>query len=61
MDKICNCDIESALFVDGVGVIRCQYCCGRIIDEERIRKYIDYNTPIKNKEGEKEWKKNLNK
>ena len=54
MDKICNCDIVSALFVDGVGVIRCQYCCGRIIDEKRIREYIDYNTPIKNKEGEKE-------
>jgi len=42
--KLCECDIESAMYSD-FGIIKCQYCRGVIQDIERVKKYIEYNTP----------------
>jgi hypothetical protein len=44
-NKICKCDIPSAVY-DDMGTIKCQYCMGRV-DDERAKKFIEYNTPKK--------------
>lgn len=41
-NKRCKCDIPSALYFDS-GMIKCQHCNG-LVDMERAKKYIDFNT-----------------
>lgn len=41
--KICECKDESALYRD-MWVVCCQYCWWRIVNEDRIKKYVEYNT-----------------
>ncbi len=43
--KICNCIKENAWYYT-FGEYRCQYCDGIITNENRIRKIINYNTPV---------------
>ncbi|MDD5013814.1 MAG: hypothetical protein PHW73_01765 [Atribacterota bacterium] len=45
-EKYCNCDIDAALYND-MGKIKCSYC-GGIVNEERAKKFIEYNTPKEN-------------
>ena len=44
MKKECKCVIDSAIYYD-FGQYRCQYCCGLIVDQEILKKFIEYNTP----------------
>ena len=43
--KLCKCKVESAFFYD-FGMYKCQYCDGILTDLDRVRKIIDYNTPV---------------
>ena len=43
--KICNCTEENAWYYN-FGEYRCQYCDGILTNKNRIRKIIDYNTPV---------------
>lgn len=43
--KFCKCITEQAWYYY-FGEYRCQYCDGIITNKDRIRKIIDYNTPI---------------
>jgi len=45
-DKECECSENSALYND-FWIIRCQYCCWKIMDEKRVAEYIEYNTSNK--------------
>lgn len=43
--KTCECKTKSPLF-DDLGIIKCQYCGGRV-DEETAKAFKEYNRPIK--------------
>ena len=43
--KLCKCKEQHAIYCD-LGLYKCQYCSGLLVDLNRVEKIIDFNTPI---------------